>query len=265
MTSPTSLFARAHVALAEGADLERLAELVTSEFGGRDGPVPIEEVCAGLGADLVSADLEGAAGALVAGAGLRRPLVVVRDGDAARRRRFTIAHELAHLLLGHFALQTSPGGSGEAQADRLAALLLVPPSRIGPLLEGTTPDVEGIRRVADAFDISVEAAARAYAEFHPEPVAVVIVRDGKVERCYRARGRFPYVLASIGDPVPDGSIVHRVTKYVGEKRWSSDVACPGWVRHHAGDRRCVVEQVRRWRSGSSLVLLRLTAVEARVA
>ncbi len=256
MTSPPVLLDRAWSARAGGAGLEQIAELVLDGIGHGAGPVPIEKVCQALGADLATADIKDAAGMLLSGGGLSKPLVVVRGSDAARRRRFTAAHEIAHLLLGHIELRPVSNGPEEAQADRLAALLLTPPSRVAAFLGSARPDVGDVERLARAFDVSIEAAARAYAELNPEPVAVVIVRDGKVERCYRDRSRFPYVVVAIGDPAPEASAVHGEVVGCGTASRSFDGSGASWVRFGAERRQVVVEQVKRWRSGASLVLLR---------
>ncbi len=67
-----------------------------------------------------------------------RPLILVHKGDAEARRRFTLAHELGHVLLpwhlgANFACDTSDrsvdqwaAGTSEPEANRFAAELLVP-------------------------------------------------------------------------------------------------------------------------------------------
>lgn len=62
----------------------------------------------------------------------RCPAIVVRDTEPAQRLRFTIAHELAHYLLGHLGDDISSLSRSnvrypqEQEADMFAARLLMP-------------------------------------------------------------------------------------------------------------------------------------------
>lgn len=57
--------------------------------------------------------------------------------------------------------------------------------------------------------MSKEAMARAYADYHTEAVAFVIVHQGRVQKLYRNRSRFPFITVQPGRPVPEGSLFHR--------------------------------------------------------
>jgi len=59
------------------------------------------------------------------------------------------------------------------------------------------------------IDVSKDAMARAYAEYHSAPIAFVVVRDGKVGATYRNRARFPFITALRGKPVPERSLFYR--------------------------------------------------------
>lgn len=56
---------------------------------------------------------------------LARPVMVARTGMSAFRLRFTLAHELGHLVLGHQVFGR-PAKDTEAEANRFAALFLLP-------------------------------------------------------------------------------------------------------------------------------------------
>jgi len=62
--------------------------------------------------------------------------------------------------------------------------------------------------LADRFGISKEAMARAYAAYHPEALAFIVVKDGKVGRVYHDRKRFPFIVAGRDKPVPQGSLFY---------------------------------------------------------
>ncbi len=69
--------------------------------------------------------------------------------------------------------------------------------------------------LAKMFDVSKEAMARAYAEYHSETIAFVVVRDGKVVRTYSNKTRFPFITAVRDRAVPQGSLFYRRGHQVG--------------------------------------------------
>src|SRR4051794_8423664 len=74
----------------------------------------------------------------------------------------------------------------EVEANRFAALILMPPPELRAQLKVcAVPDLQHIPKLARHFDVSKEAAARAYADFHPEPVAIIVTHEGRVQRSYR--------------------------------------------------------------------------------
>ncbi|MCM1275558.1 MAG: ImmA/IrrE family metallo-endopeptidase, partial [Lachnospiraceae bacterium] len=56
----------------------------------------------------------------------RLVIAVNENACGLRRRRFTIAHELGHCVLGHVRSGRLPNGGEEREADRFAAALLAP-------------------------------------------------------------------------------------------------------------------------------------------
>lgn len=81
-------------------------------------------------------------------------LIVIRSGMRRVHDRSTLAHEIAHAILGHS--DTNP--KHEAQADRLAALNLIDPQ----VWEKAATCYEHIEQVAAECDVSTKLA-RAYA------------------------------------------------------------------------------------------------------
>jgi predicted transcriptional regulator len=152
-------------AAAVGAVLDRFASL----YGGAGAPVPVEDIADSLyGLRVVEVDGLVCSGMLMPA---RRMVYLNAEECRAvpRRRRFTIAHELGHLVL-HAGNSAAPAvfcrhvGSTEAaisdaierEANHFAAELLMP----GDLMRAavargeTDPDVLG-----DRFEVSPVAAA----------------------------------------------------------------------------------------------------------
>jgi hypothetical protein len=90
-------------------------------------------------------------------------LVIKLNADSpATRKRFTLAHEIGHLLLGKPGLRSSCGRDQvlERKCDAIASELLMPADEalmfIGSLGK---PSPEKLRAIASRFDVSLQAAA----------------------------------------------------------------------------------------------------------
>ncbi|WP_235886817.1 helix-turn-helix domain-containing protein [Mycobacteroides chelonae] len=81
------------------------------------------------------------------------PLIVVRRGLSTDRQRFTLCHELGHLLL-----HDGPGPEQEQEADRFAAEFLMPAVDIASQLHGlTTGDFDRLLDLKRQWRVSVGA------------------------------------------------------------------------------------------------------------
>ena len=93
--------------------------------------------------------------------GLGRFLVLYDEGRDPRRVRFTLAHELGHILLGHLTgpeEERSRGDAAEKEADAFAAEFLAPSSVLRPLLGPKEAPFLTADRLALLCDISRESA-----------------------------------------------------------------------------------------------------------
>jgi Zn-dependent peptidase ImmA (M78 family) len=83
-----------------------------------------------------------------------RPMIALSDKGNPMRRRFSVAHELGHLLLHP---DPAPGSAQhERQANAFAAEFLMPAAEIRPLLP-TPVDVAKLKEIADGYGVSVAA------------------------------------------------------------------------------------------------------------
>lgn len=193
-------------------------------------PVPIEELCYQLDIkDITSLETEGFEGGLVTDIARSQGIVLVNEASRGGRRRFTIGHELGHFLTpshvpdvsGRFlcsrkdmalltAKEADRRAKMEVEANRFAALILMPPPALRlRLRKNAGPSIESVLDLADEFEVSKEAMARAYATYHHEAVAFVVVHEGVVQRFYRNQKRFPFITVRPGQRVPQGSLFHR--------------------------------------------------------
>lgn len=142
------------------------AEDMLRMFSVMSPPVPIDDIARGLGASLrydAKLDREDLSGTLF-GSDTPPPwaLITVNPMEPPTRQRFTIAHEIGHLMLHPVGAQYrdpkehyGPGASRiEAQANGYAAKLLMPEFMLRHLISVYGRDEA---RLAAAFDVSVAA------------------------------------------------------------------------------------------------------------
>lgn len=86
----------------------------------------------------------------------RPPVMLVNAGLPPDRYRFTVAHELGHLVM-----HSIPSEDQETQADMFASELLAPAHEIGPQLAGlTTRDLRRLQELKSSWGISIAALVR---------------------------------------------------------------------------------------------------------
>ncbi len=90
-------------------------------------PVKIEYIVRFWGIEIIRMPFGGASGILIK---KQNPiLIILNSTDTWTRQRFTLAHELGHLLLGHQGIPLACGGRHsniECEANRFAGRLLMP-------------------------------------------------------------------------------------------------------------------------------------------
>ena len=141
---------------------DRIARSIAERFALGPPPIDVEALADALGVDeVVSADLV-EDGRLERTDGTTR--IVVRRGVSTQRRRFTIAHELGHLILN------SPSSDvvatrhviGEDREERFcedfAAALLLPTGWIRPLAINRPRSLHTLRVIAGRSNTSLAAA-----------------------------------------------------------------------------------------------------------
>lgn len=160
---------------------EQRAKAVLRRFGITTPPIPVEDFVDELGAELSKEPLEGdISGMLFREGGPKgRTVIGVNSADALTRQRFTVAHEIGHLLMhpGRPVIidklvrvnlrspkATNQASSREEQeANRFAAELLMPEEMIREATANLVGDRELVsdrwlgQRLANLFDVSRQA------------------------------------------------------------------------------------------------------------
>jgi Zn-dependent peptidase ImmA (M78 family) len=135
------------------------AERLLKHFGMITPPVPVLQLANLMGASVFYSESAAFAGAVDVDAAAQRARIYVRRTDPHTRQRFTIAHEIGHLVLHRTSLAMRYDynfneGPEEAQANGYAAALLIP---MWMLAEYAPTYDHKVAPLAELFDVSREA------------------------------------------------------------------------------------------------------------
>jgi Zn-dependent peptidase ImmA (M78 family) len=239
-------------------------------------PVPVEELAKALDIqEIAELETEGVEGGLLMDRHRSAGIIFVNKAAKGGRRRFTIGHEL-----GHFCIPSHKPINGdrflcsrddmrlwssseqnayarmEMEANKFSALLLMPPPMLRSYMARLgDPDLSQVIGVHDDFAVSKDAAARAYAQHHDQPIAVAVVQNGKVLRIYKQL-KFPKLGVQAGEDVPKPSIYWRAKNELVELTSLKEVAAGQWLESEWGKPLPeLYEQVLYQQLGFALVLL----------
>lgn len=145
-------------------------------------------------------------------------IITVNSLEIEQRQRFTVCHEIAHIVLGlpsqHDELPSwsyAKRDINEVMCDTFAAELLMPYRMFKDKIPKDEPSVEVIEFLAAEFRTSFPAAASRYATLIDIPCAFVTMEGGHVRYAARstalrnARARIPPKSV-----IPTGSVAHRL-------------------------------------------------------
>lgn len=195
-------------------------------------------------------------------------------GGGRTGRPVSIGHELGHFLItGHRpreglqftcshadlrlenTREADRAKKMEAEANRFAARLLMPLDRLRANFRTRHPDLVEVVRLAGEFNVSKAAMARSYVDAHREHLALVFVRNGRINQAYRPDD-FPWIEPRIGEPVPKDSIAFDHRLMPGQTSLMNECDPETWLSSSAVRKVEVLsEQVLAQRDGWAMVLL----------
>lgn len=246
-------------------------------------PVPIEKLAFQLGVtEIKTLEADGFIGGLITNATKSTGVILLSRDLQKGRRRFTVGHELAHLLIPTH----KPGSDDrflcslsdlqaldpkvaerrmrwEAEANRFSSLMLLPPPVFRKEANASRdPDLQEVVRLASRYEVSKEVAGRAYVDYRQEPVAFLLTHEGKLLRSYRRKSDFPFITAQWGAPIPKGSLLLRKKHELNVASEIEETDAAVWLDVSRGNRApALFEQVYRQQGGYALILLSIEAVE----
>ena len=153
--------------------------------------------------------------------GRGRHHICVNAKDSPERQRFSICHELAHIVLqlpsDHKAAMPWWSYAGkppnEILCDVFAAEVLLPYNLFRPLVAKSDFSLAAVDELAQHFAASNMATGSRFATFCPTPCAFVLSEEGKVRYTSRSMA-----LRDVGAwiptylPLPEGSVAERIRR-----------------------------------------------------
>ncbi|MGA8822741.1 MAG: ImmA/IrrE family metallo-endopeptidase [Pseudolabrys sp.] len=246
-------------------------------------PVPIEKLAQQLGiTEIRMLETDGFIAGLITNATKSTGVILVNRDLRKGRRRFTIGHELAHLLIPThkpgkddrfvcslkdlLALDPKIADQRmrwEAEANRFASLMLLPP----PIFRkeantGKDPDLQHVVQLARRYEVSKEVAGRAYVDYRHDPVAFLITHEGRLLRSYRRKNDFPFITVDWGASVPKGSLLLRRRHEVSVASEIEETNSAIWFDVSRGrPAPTLFEQVYPQQGGYALIMLSIEALD----
>jgi hypothetical protein len=239
-------------------------------------PVDIEALARQLDiTDIIDLTTEGFEGGLITDDCRSQGTILVNKSARRGRRRFTVGHELGHFLIPTHkpvkgdqflcsredmrrwsAKENDTYARMEVEANRFSALMLMPPRYLRAMMgKFRDPNLAQVVDVAGHFDVSKDAAARAYATYHEEKIAIAVIKDGTVLRIYRNL-KFPRITVGNGSPVPRNSLYNYAKARGAELTEITANGAELWIESEWGKRLpSLYEQVFFQQEGFALLML----------
>jgi hypothetical protein len=157
--------------------------------------------------------------------------ICVNCAHNGRRQRFSVCHEVAHVVLEIPSNHTIPSWSyarrppGEVACDVFAAELLLPYKLFKPRVHTADMGIASISSLAEEFDASLISTGSRFATFSGELCAFVVSEGGKVRYSARSTSlRQARAWVRPGSSLPSDSYSARVR--AGERPSAAEAAEP---------------------------------------
>jgi Zn-dependent peptidase ImmA (M78 family) len=166
-------------------------------------------------------------------------IITVNALETEERQRFTICHEVAHIMLdlpsSHDEVPSwsyAKRHANEIACDTFAAELLMPYKQWLSAIPKEEPSVSLIEHMAGEFCISFPAAASRFACLSDLPCAFITMERGAIRYAARSTSlRRAGAWISPKSPIPQGSVSHRLRATSTNATDSAEVAQDIWFEN----------------------------------
>jgi hypothetical protein len=179
--------------------------------------IPIDLLVYGAGAMLVYRSLKNCDGRIVFGK-TKTLITINSDITYEGKLRFTIAHELGHLIMHrnkpiiHFdndaTLEYFKKGHQETEANEFASELLMPAHLFLEKTTGKPFNPPLLRDLAQLFFTSITSVAYKYCALGNHPICLIYIYDGRVKYCKKSDNFNYWVTDREGLTPPTDSVAY---------------------------------------------------------
>jgi len=181
---------------------ERLALQTIEEFGVcLPEHIRVRDIAFAKNAVVIERPLKNAAASIVKAGS--NATIRISPTDSDERKRFSIAHELGHLLMGHVTsikkicsdddMRNWYQKDKESQANFFASELLLPSPMMKKRCDVEKVNFDPIKLIAKEFRTSLTATAIKFVRLNPEKCAVVYSANGKIDWFYKSPDWWPFI------------------------------------------------------------------------
>lgn len=261
------------IELADLGESVKIAEEIHRQIGDIPLPIPVQEIGTAVGiSEIHEMKTDSFEGGLITNVEKSDGIILVNVRSNRHRRRFTIGHELGHFLNPWHqpeqgtqfrctaadmqltkSSKTDRSARMEVEANEFSAEVLMPRARFRrDIRRHVGADLDYILELATSYDVSKEAAARRYVDFHDEPCAVIFSKDRCVRYPYKNRA-FPRLDVWSKLPLPQQSLSARFDGSVGRPSEWGEVDAGLWLSKSRNT--LLYEQTLRQQNGFQITLL----------
>jgi Zn-dependent peptidase ImmA (M78 family) len=198
-----------------------------------------------------------------------RQIIIVNGNHREERQRFTVLHEIAHIVLGlpsqHHGTKLTTGDlmrygrrpQEEMFCDVFAAECLLPYDLFSKDVGAVDISLDAVKTLGNKYKASLTATGSRYAVSAPEPCAFALSEDGYIR--YVSRSKFLNELKGWIDfnvPVPKGSVAHRLIQGTSKTEDYDELPTDVWFNGGIKNRPLLAEEailLREWNQCLSLI------------
>lgn len=196
-------------------------------------------------------------------------IIIVNGNHREERQRFTVLHELAHIVLGlpsqHHGstlttdalLRYSRRPEEEVLCDVFAAECLLPHHSFASQVADTDISLDAVKSIAQEYKASLTTTGSRFAVNANGPCAFVLIEDGRIR--YVSRSKYLNEMKgwiNFNAPVPQGSVAQRLLQGDSRSEDYDEIPTDIWFDTGIRNRPLVAEEailLREWNQCLSLI------------
>ena len=196
-------------------------------------------------------------------------IIIVNGNHREERQRFTVLHEIAHIVLGlpsqhhgstlktHVLLRYAQRPEEEVLCDVFAAECLLPYHPFANQVAGTDISLDAVKSFAQEYKASLTTTGSRFALNANEPCAFVLIEDGRIR--YVSRSKYLNEMKgwiNFNVPVPEASVAQRLLQGGSRTEDYDEIPTDIWFDGGIRKRPLVAEEailLREWNQCLSLI------------